>query len=201
MVTTTKRTTDETTQRTVGDIQLSFNTAAEYASKVGEINTEIAQRMTEIWLEGLRKQSELSQKTAQQFFEKIEEQGRVDEGFFGRSFPFTWDPFVYDSLAFWREWARRVQADARDAQEMPVGTSREVRESAAEQTARVVETTASSNSTFPIAGYDEKNVDEISRRLNTLTGEQLRRVKDYERRNKNRETLVREIDRNIAAAS
>ena len=48
---------------------------------------------------------------------------------------------------------------------------------------------------------DEKNVEEISRRLNTLTGEQLQRVKDYERRNKNRETLVREIDRNIAAAS
>lgn len=68
-------------------------------------------------------------------------------------------------------------------------------------TTRAVETTAPINSTFPIAGYDEKNVEEISRRLKTLTGEQLRRVKDYERRNKNRETLVREIDRNIAAAS
>jgi hypothetical protein len=56
----------------VGDAQLSFYTAAEYASKVGEINTEIAKRMTEVWLEGFRKQSKLSQKTAQQFFEKVE---------------------------------------------------------------------------------------------------------------------------------
>ena len=64
MVTTTNRKTNETVQRTVEDIQLSFNTAAEYASMVGEINTEIAKRMTEVWLEGFQKQSELSQKTA-----------------------------------------------------------------------------------------------------------------------------------------
>ena len=102
---------------------------------------------------------------------------------------------------FWREWARRAQENTRDAREQSVSTAREVRESAAEQTVRAVGTTAPSNSTFPIAGYDEKNAEEISRRLNTLTGEQLRQVKDYERRNKNRETLVREIDRNTAAAS
>ena len=112
-----------------------------------------------------------------------------------------WAPYVYDPFASWREWARRVQENTWDAHEAPVRTAREVRESAAEQTARVVEVTAPSNGTFPIAGYDEKNVGEISQRLNTLTVEQLRRVKDYERRNKNRETLVREIDRNIAAAS
>jgi hypothetical protein len=72
VVTTTNRTTGQTARRTVGDAQLSFYTAAEYASKVGEINTEIAKRMTEVWLEGFRKQSKLSQKTAQQFFEKVE---------------------------------------------------------------------------------------------------------------------------------
>ena len=103
MVTTTNRTTNETKQRTVGDIQLSFNTAAEYASMVGEINTEIAKRMTEVWLEGFRKQSELSQNTAQQFFKTVEEQGHVDESFFSRSFPFMWAPFVYNPFVFWRE--------------------------------------------------------------------------------------------------
>lgn len=82
-----------------------------------------------------------------------------------------------------------------------ISSSDDAKPEVSEQTARAVETTAPINSTFPIAGYDEKNVEEISRRLKTLTGEQLRRVKDYERRNKNRETLVREIDRNIAAAS
>jgi hypothetical protein len=198
VVTTKNRTTGETA---VGGPQLPFNTAAGYAFKAGEINIAIAKRMTEVWMEGIRKQGELSQKTAQQFFEKVEERRDVDEGIFGRSSPFMWAPYVYDPFASWREWARRVQENTWDAHEAPERTAREVRESAAEQTARAVEVTAPSNGTFPIAGYDEKKVGEISRRLNTLTVEQLRRVKDYELRNKNRETLVREIDRKIAAAS
>ena len=54
---------------------------------------------------------------------------------------------------------------------------------------------------FPILGYDEKNVREITKRLDTLTDEQLRRVKDYEQRHKNRETVLHEIDRKIGAVS
>ncbi len=54
---------------------------------------------------------------------------------------------------------------------------------------------------MPIPGYDEKSVGEITARLNTLTADQLERLKDYERRNKNRETLIREIDRRIGATS
>jgi hypothetical protein len=194
VVTTKNRTTGETA---VGDAQLPFNSAAGYAFKAGEINIEIAERMIEVWMEGFRKQGELSQ----QFLEKVEERRDVDEVFFGRSSPFMWAPYVHDPFAFWREWARRVQENTWDAHETPLRTAREVRESAAEQTARAVEVTVPSNGTFPIAGYDEKHVGEISRRLNTLTVEQLQRVKHYERRNRNRETFVREIDRKIAAAS
>jgi len=54
---------------------------------------------------------------------------------------------------------------------------------------------------LPIPGYDEKKVGEITSRLDALTDEQLRRVRDYERRNKNRETLVREIEGKIRGAS
>lgn len=202
VVTATNRTMGETAETTMENAHRSFRDAAEYASKAGEINTEIAKRTTEVWLEGLRKQTELSQKTAQEIFEMVEEQGHVTEDFFARSsFPSMWAPYVFDPFAFWGEWARMAQESAWDAQRMSVRTAREVRESAAEQTARAVEATAPSNGSFPIAGYDEKNVEEITRRLDTLTGEQLRRVKDYERRNKNRETLLQEIDRRMAAAS
>jgi hypothetical protein len=47
---------------------------------------------------------------------------------------------------------------------------------------------------FPIAGYDEMNVDEIREQLGDLTVEQLQEVKHYEERNKNRSTLIEEID-------
>jgi hypothetical protein len=51
------------------------------------------------------------------------------------------------------------------------------------------------------ANYDELTVDEISKRLNGLSTEELRKVREYEKRNKNRETLIEQIDRNIRATS
>jgi hypothetical protein len=54
--------------------------------------------------------------------------------------------------------------------------------------------------TFPIAGYDEMNVDEASKRLDDLSVEELRQVRDYEERNKRRETLLERMDRKIRSA-
>src|SRR5215211_3412388 len=66
---------------------------------------------------------------------------------------------------------------------------------AAEGTERAVEAVA-----FPIEGYDEKNVEEISTRLNDLSVEELQLVRDYEELNKKRETLLERMDRKIRSA-
>jgi exonuclease VII large subunit len=50
---------------------------------------------------------------------------------------------------------------------------------------------------FPIEGYDELTVEEVSGRLGGLSAEELRVVRDYEERNKNRDTLLEELDRKI----
>ena len=55
--------------------------------------------------------------------------------------------------------------------------------------------------TFPIAGYDEMNVKEIGERLDGLTAAEIRTVREYEKRNKNRETLIEQFDRKLRAAS
>ena len=54
---------------------------------------------------------------------------------------------------------------------------------------------------FPIEGYDEMNVEEISKRLDDLSVEELQLVRDYEELNKKRETLLERMDRKIRAAS
>ena len=54
---------------------------------------------------------------------------------------------------------------------------------------------------FPIEGYDELNVEEVSARLDGLSAEELREVRDYEERNKNRETLLEQLDRRIRGGS
>jgi hypothetical protein len=52
-----------------------------------------------------------------------------------------------------------------------------------------------------IEGYDELNVGKVVERLDDLSTEELERVRAYEQRNKNRGTLLKQIDRRINAAS
>ncbi|HKH12060.1 MAG TPA: hypothetical protein VKA73_13045 [Rubrobacter sp.] len=54
---------------------------------------------------------------------------------------------------------------------------------------------------FPVENYDGLNADEISRRVSGLSVEELRVVRDYEERNKNRETVLEQLDRRIRSGS
>ena len=54
---------------------------------------------------------------------------------------------------------------------------------------------------FPIEGYDELTVEEVSAHLDALSAEELREVRDYEERNKNRETILEQLDRRIRGGS
>jgi polyhydroxyalkanoate synthesis regulator phasin len=52
---------------------------------------------------------------------------------------------------------------------------------------------------FPITAYDQLSVRQIDRRLQALSRAELRRVRDYERRNKARKGLLRQLDRKLQA--
>jgi ElaB/YqjD/DUF883 family membrane-anchored ribosome-binding protein len=54
---------------------------------------------------------------------------------------------------------------------------------------------------FPIEGYDELTVEEISGRIGNLSIDDLRVVRDHEERNKNRETVLEQLDRRIRSGS
>jgi hypothetical protein len=54
---------------------------------------------------------------------------------------------------------------------------------------------------FPIEGYDELTVEEVSARLGALSTEELREVRDYEERTKNRDTILEQLDRKIRGGS
>ena len=54
---------------------------------------------------------------------------------------------------------------------------------------------------FPIEDYDELTVEEVSARLDALSTEELREVRDYEERTKNRETVLEQLDRRIRSGS
>src|SRR5215204_167478 len=54
---------------------------------------------------------------------------------------------------------------------------------------------------FPLEGYDGLNVEEVSGRLAALSTEDLKEVRDYEERNKNRDTILEQLDRRIRGGS
>jgi polyhydroxyalkanoate synthesis regulator phasin len=47
---------------------------------------------------------------------------------------------------------------------------------------------------FPVLGYEELNATQIQSRLKDLTPAQLRKVRDYEKRNSNRKTILKAIE-------
>jgi hypothetical protein len=53
----------------------------------------------------------------------------------------------------------------------------------------------------PFSDYDEMNVEEITEQLDSLSEAELRRTRNYEQGNKNRQTLIAEMDRRLEASS
>ena len=47
---------------------------------------------------------------------------------------------------------------------------------------------------FPITAYDDLTADQVVSRLSTLSPPELRKVRDYERRNANRKTVLNSIE-------
>jgi polyhydroxyalkanoate synthesis regulator phasin len=52
-------------------------------------------------------------------------------------------------------------------------------------------------SSFPISGYDDLTAAQITKRLGTLTPAQLRKVRDYERRNDRRKSVLSAVERKL----
>jgi hypothetical protein len=71
-------------------------------------------------------------------------------------------------------------------------------EQVAQAGAQTAESVASGVS---ILDYDDLNVGEIAEQLDNLSVEELQAARAYEQQNKNRDTLLEQIDRRINAAS
>ena len=52
-------------------------------------------------------------------------------------------------------------------------------------------------SNFPIRGYDDLTAAEVGERLGDLAAPELRKVRDYERRNANRKSVLQNIERKL----
>jgi hypothetical protein len=89
------------------------------------------------------------------------------------------------------ETQKSTEVAAKDAKDAQKSTER-----AAKDAQKNTETAA-----FPIDGYDEMNVGEVSERLNGLSEAELKRVGEYEKDNKDRGTLRKEMEQKTETTS
>ncbi len=112
--------------------------------------------------------------------------------------------FLNSVAAYYQMNAERAQgnvrAGTRAATEATERTTSAVQDTT-ERAASSAQAATEGRSEVPIEGYDELNVGQISSRLDGLSDEELRRVREYEVQNKNRRTLLDQIDQKLGQTS
>jgi hypothetical protein len=175
-------------------------------------NAEFVQGWTGDAVEALREQTEHNVRTAEAFVRSASKQ---QEGF--RTLTQAWAGTYRDffsPFAYFREGMRTTQQAARQGLQATEQVARQglrVAEEAKEQTEEVLRHTEKATKEAELkaavlgalktTNYDELTVDEIAGRLDDLSVTELKKVRKYEKRNKNRETLIEQIDRKIRANS
>jgi hypothetical protein len=97
--------------------------------------------------------------------------------------------------------ARRVSTDAaRRARQQVEGVAATARSAADPVIAQAdrARRAARVGPTFPVLGYDDLTAAQVQGRLGTLTPAELRKVRDYERRNANRKTVLNGIEEKLS---
>jgi hypothetical protein len=203
------RDVNEAARRFAETLADSYRLVYQQAAEAGERQERRAREFSELVAENLREQTEAGRSAAQQLSEQAARQQEAGQALARESVE-AYAEFLDDAFSRYRSGTERA---AQSVQEGVTGAGQTVGGLLGAATGAVTDVTAGSVGAaaegteraaeavaFPIEGYDEMNVDEISTRLNDLSVEELQLVRDYEELNKRRESLLERMDRKIRAA-
>ncbi len=186
-------------------------------------NAEFVQSWTGDAVEVMREQAEHNARTAEAFGRVV---SRQQESF--RTLTQDWVGAYTDFFSFFaytRQGMRAFQQATRQGLEATEQVARQglrvaeettkqglrVAEDTAERTDKVLRQTEKATreaelrtavfSALGTTDYEGLTVEEVSKRIDGLSNDQLKKVRQYEKKNKNRETLIEQIDRKIRANS
>ena len=176
------------------------------ASEAGQRQQQRAQQFSELVARNLREQTKANRAGAQALSEQAARQQEAGQA------------LAQESVEAYAEFLNEAFSRYRSGTEMAAEGAREGARTLAETTTGLVGTAAgaagatagaaagaareaSDAATFPIPGYDSMTVEEIEEKLGPLTDEQVRRLRDHERQNQNRKTLIERYDAKLRASS
>ncbi|CAN5240663.1 MAG: hypothetical protein H0T74_10600 [Rubrobacteraceae bacterium] len=193
------RDVNEAARRFAETLAESYRVVYGQAAESGERQQRLAQEFSELVANNLREQAEGGRSGAQRLSEQADRQQEAGRALAQESVEAYMD-FLDASFSQYRAGA---MASGRTA----AGVVGAATGAVTDATARTMDAATlgaqrtAETATFPIAGYDEMNVEEISERVDALTDEQVRRLRDYERANQNRKTLIERFESRLRASS
>jgi hypothetical protein len=198
------RDVNEAAQRFAETLADSYRLIYGQATESAERQQQRAQEFSDLLQGNLKEQAEAGRANVEQLTEQANRQQEAGQKFARESVE-AYTQFLNDAFAQYRAGTDQAVGTVRDSARTLsdtatglVGTATGVVGSAAEAPVDAASSAAES-AVFPISGYDDMNVEEVSKQLNDLSTEELRLVRDYEERNKNRESLLTQMDRKIRA--
>jgi hypothetical protein len=205
------RDVDEAATRFAQTLAESYRLVYGQAAGSAERQRRRAQEFSELVTSNLREQAEAGRSGARELSEQAARQREAGEELARESVE-AYARFLDEAFSRYRSGAERATQSAREGARTLtettaglVGTATGAVGATAGRAAEGAERAAGAEAeagaaAFPIAGYDEMNVEEVSGRLEGLSVEELQVVRDYEERNKRRETLLERMDRKIRSA-
>ena len=182
----------------------SYRLVYDQAAESGERQKRYAQEFSDLVTTNLKEQAEAGRSGAQQLSEQAGRQREAGQKFTRESVE-AYAEFLDDAFSRYQSGTEQVVGSVQEGAMASGRSAAGLLGAVTDATGRTLGATAegaeqaAEAAVFPIAGYDEMNVEEISGRLGDLSVEELRLVRDYEERNKKRNTLLEQMDRKIRA--
>ena len=199
---------NEAAARFADTLAESYRIVYEQATEAQQRQGRLAQDFSERVMDHLREQAESGQVVSERLTDQARRQQEAGRAFAQESVNAYMD-FLNTAFSQYREGAQRAAGSAQERARVGSQTVTDVVGIAAETTRDTADITADATRTSaeiaagqpPIDDYEEMNVEEITEQLDGLSEAELRRVRNYEQRNKNRGTLIAEVDRRLATTS
>jgi hypothetical protein len=192
------RDVDEAARRFAETLADSYRLVYGQSAESAERQQQRAREFSELVSSNLREQTEAGRANAQRLSEQAARQQEAGQALARESVE-AYAQFLDDAFSRYQsnteQAAKSAQEGARTLSETTMGLLGTATGAVGAAAGATVEAVV-----FPIEGYDEMNVEEISERLDGLSVEELQLLRDYEELNKKRETLLERMDRKIRAS-
>ena len=197
---------NEAARRFAETLADSYRLVYGQAAEAGQRQQQRARQFSELVAQNLREQTEAGRANAERLSGQAARQQEAGQALARESVE-AYAQFLNDAFSRYRSGTEMAAQGAREGTRTLaetttglVGTAAGAAGATAGAAAGATREAADA-ATFPIPGYDEMTVEEIEGRLGRLTDQQVRRLRDYERENQNRKTLIERYESRLRASS